>query len=270
MTDGAGSDQAFRRDLMVVAMARQIPDGALCVQGLSTPLGTAALLLAKATHAPSMTILYTDGGFIGREHHVLGLADATKRSLEASLRPIGFHELIFELVPKYRPIEFMRPAQLDRKGNSNNLRIDPGGKNLALPGPAGIPDATSVNDSLFYYLPSHSRRALVGSVDVVSGAGRQEANALPRVPVKVITELCIFSYAATGPTVESLTPGVSFDDVQERTGFDLDGTGLVETQAPSNGELEALEQIDPHRLRDLEFLPGRDRRAQMRGLLATR
>jgi glutaconate CoA-transferase, subunit B len=266
------NDEA-RRDTMVVAMARHVPDGTLCVQGLSTPLATAALMLAKATHAPDAVILYTDGGVISDAAHPVTLLDATRHALDGASRAYGFQELIFELVPTYSPLELMRPAQLDERGNSNNVLIQGDGKLIPLPGSAGIGDATSANWNLSYYLPRHDRRTLVPQVDFVSAPGRDaaeaEATGLPRVPVKVFTELCVFGYEREGPRLLSLYPGVTVEEVAQRTGFAFQQQGRTPalTAEPTQEELTALEAIDPHRLRDLEFLQGTERLGKLKELV---
>lgn len=254
------------RDAMVLAMARSVPDGALCVQGLSTPLATAALLVAKATHAPELTILYTDGGVVGDRPHPLTVTDATLHAVRASQRSFTFAELILELVPRYQPFEFMRPAQLDARGRSNNVRIDSARGPVPLPGAAGIPDATSVNGNLAYYLPRHDPRTLVAEVDAVSGAGRPRSRgARPKVPRRVFTELCELAYDEDGVCrVLSLRADVELAEVRARTGFVLEAHHAIHRQPiPTIQEREALDTVDPRRLRDLEFLPRRERLARL-------
>jgi hypothetical protein len=48
-------------------------------------------------------------------------------------------------------------------------------------------------------------------------------------------------------------PGETVADVDEATGFELDLAAAGETPPPSEAELAALHEVDPHRLRELEF-----------------
>ena len=49
-------------DLMAVALARTIRDGEVVAQGVDSLLASLAILLARATHAPSLTWITVAGG----------------------------------------------------------------------------------------------------------------------------------------------------------------------------------------------------------------
>ena len=61
--------------------------------------------------------------------------------------------------------------------------------------------------------------------------------------------------------VRSLHPGVSFDEVQDNTGFDLvRPESIPETTAPTAEQLAIISELDPHNLRATIFKdnpPGR-------------
>ena len=261
-----------RCDQLVVTMARHVAGHPVAVQGLNTPLATAALLLAKCLHAPDVLLLYTDGGVVDDQPRALTAPGSPPEAASDPLRDLPFAELICELVPAYHPLEFMRPAQLDRLGNANSLWIDLEDRRLALPGPAGMCDASSENRNLAYYLPRHDSRALVAQVDVIATPGRSVSDAdvggLPQVPNSVFTELCVLGLGPDGFYIDSLYPGVVVDEVAARTGFALAPTGDVQARVPppARDELEALSEIDPRRLRDLEMLGTRDRVAALRAI----
>ena len=48
-------------DMMCICIVREIKDGELMQQGISTPLVRAAYMLAKLTHAPNSVIYYIVG-----------------------------------------------------------------------------------------------------------------------------------------------------------------------------------------------------------------
>ena len=255
--------ERLRRDTMVLRMAREVPDGAVCVRGLGTPLSSVAIAFAREGLGRRIWVVSTEGGDASLDGGGIGLSPELRR---ARPRLVSFAELILEIVPRYQPFELMRPAQLDGQGRSNNVRIDRPGGDLLLPGCGGIADATSVNGSLVYYLPRHDRRSLVAAVDFASGAGRSRATAgLPRVPRCVITDMCVLTWSPGRATVESLHPGVTPDDVARATTFAVAiPDGCPRTDAPTADDLAALDRVDPHRLRDLEFLRGEERSGALR------
>jgi glutaconate CoA-transferase subunit B len=71
---------------------------------------------------------------------------------------------------------------------------------------------------------------------------------------QVVTPLAVLKREEGSLRVESLHPGVSFDALQEATGFELERPEAVETTPPPTAdELEALRAIDPDGVRYLEF-----------------
>ena len=110
---------------------------------------------------------------------------------------------------------------------------------IAMLGVRGLP-GNSINHKNSFFMPSHSTRALVHEVDMVSGVGlnseRWEKGMnrdLMSIGI-VLTDLCVIDY--NGPDnaaqVLSLHPGVSFEEVQEKTGFALlKAPGMGETRA---------------------------------------
>ena len=68
----------------------------------------------------------------------------------------------------------------------------------------------------------------------------------------IVTDLCVMDFE--GPEhairVRSLHPGVSFDEVQEKTGFPLlKAPNLGETPHPTAAQLTLIRRLDPHDLR---------------------
>jgi glutaconate CoA-transferase subunit B len=49
--------------------------------------------------------------------------------------------------------------------------------------------------------------------------------------------------------VVSLHPGVTFEQVQEATGFDLEKGDLTETALPTEEQLAVIASLDPHGIR---------------------
>ncbi|MNN97665.1 3-oxoadipate CoA-transferase subunit B [compost metagenome] len=84
----------------------------------------------------------------------------------------------------------------------------------------------------------------------------------------VITDLAVldFSGANKAMRVRSLHPGVTFDEVQDKTGFALARPETIpETAAPTAEQLAIIrDRLDPHNLRATLFKgdPAGDRRLQ--------
>ena len=80
---------------------------------------------------------------------------------------------------------------------------------------------------------------------------------------RIITNLCVMDFE--GPDhairVRSLHPGVSFEEIQDNTGFDLvRPDNLGETPAPTKEQLDIIAELDPQGRRESIFKdnpPGR-------------
>ncbi len=171
---------------------------------------------------------------------------------------IGY-ERVFDLIPKGNRHAFVGPVQVDKYGQMNLSAIgDYANPKVTLLGVRGLPGNT-VNNRTSMFFASHNKRALVeGEVDMVSGAGYNPARYPdgkypPGLDIRqIITNLCVMDFE--GPNhavrVRSLHPGVSFDEVQDNTGFDLiKPEGLSETPAPTAEQLAIITQLDPHNKR---------------------
>jgi acyl CoA:acetate/3-ketoacid CoA transferase beta subunit len=175
------------------------------------------------------------------------------------------------LLPTIHIKEFFRPAQMDARGNFNNVAIgsDYAHPLMRLPGSGGIPDVTPLSDKVYVYVPRHSRAVFVEQVDFVSGLGHSERLSTGRGPRYLISDLGQFDFANGRLRLTSLHPGVSLEKVQKKTGFALEiAPDLSETRPPSAHELQLLrEKIDPLGIRRLETLSGGARKRVLREIL---
>ena len=182
---------------------------------------------------------------------------------------IGY-ERVFDLIPKGNRHAFVGPVQVDRFGQMNLSCIgDYAAPKVTMLGVRGLPGNT-VNNRTSMFFGAHNKRAFVeGEVDMVSGAGYNPARYPDgRFPPgldhrRIITNLCVLDFE--GPNhairVRSLHPGVSFEEVQDNTGFDLvRPENLGETPAPTQEQLEIIAELDPQGRRESIFKdnpPGR-------------
>jgi acyl CoA:acetate/3-ketoacid CoA transferase beta subunit len=251
----AAGTEVSRAEVCVVACAEVWRNGG---EILASPTGivpTIGARLARATFAPQL--LLTDG----------------EAMLAAGTWPLGEQPQSVEGWMPYRAVlevawggrrhVMMMPSQIDRHGNANISYIgDDYQRPVAqLLGVRGAPGNT-VNHPTSYWLPRHSTRALVPRVDMVSGVGYDSAaDAGPAAERfldlrRVVTSLAVLDFGGPDHTMRlvSLHPGVSREEVEEATGFELaarDEVGV--TRLPSEEELRLIrEVIDPGNLRDRE------------------
>lgn len=258
-------------ELICVCIARQVQDGEAVAQGLATPLVAAGYLLAWHTHAPNLYFASAIGQSICREGAPLGLATVEALWLDKAMKTFGFVTVAAELLPSMRPKEFFRPGQVDPHGNFNNIAFgkDYRRPRLRLPGTGGIPDITNMLNDIYLYVPRHTRVTFVKELDFLSGMGHHPARQRGSGPRYLISNLGQFDFDSGRMRITHLHPGVNLEQVQVKTGFDLDvSPQLSTTEPPTKEEVDLLrEVIDPLRIRRLELLSGPKRRRFLRSAL---
>lgn len=268
--------QRAETDQMVVTMAGLIDNGDFLAEGIGTFLPTAAYMLAKHTHAPDCTSLCPNGNSLMPGTRTLTLGHDEFDTVPRASMWLDYLQINLSYMPaifiggRPRWTEFMRPAQMDPMGATNNVCIGPHDRpTVRLPGAAGIPDASTVARRFFYYAPRHTRQVFVPTLDFCSGAGHPgTAQGNPR-SVSVVTNLCVLASGPSGRLqVTHLHPGVTRADVADHTGFALDWADQVQTTtAPAAAQRRLLDTtIDPRGLRFLEALTGAARRDRLRAL----
>lgn len=259
-------------DLIAVCIARQVEDGDLLAHGLATPLVAAGYILAKRTHAPRAVFASAIGQGVVQDWAPLGLAHAEALWLGRALAHASFVTIAADLLHTYAPKEFFRPAQIDAAGNTNNLAI---GRHydrprLRLPGSGGVPDVSVFSERLYLYVPRHSRAVFVPRVDYVSGLGHSPQRRAGQGPRYLVSDLGQFDWADGRMRLVTLHPGVTIEQVQAKTGFELAiAPDVHETPPPTPEDLRLLrEEIDPLGVRRLETLAGAARREHLREILS--
>lgn len=263
---------------MIACLSREIRCGDILGVAIATPLVMAAYALARLTHAPDVLFAYTVGGTVSDVPSRLSLTWQESPPIRTALRSVDLDQIVTEWMlrlPQYK--NFLRPVQIDPHGNVNNLVIgDYREPRVRLPGAAGIPDISASDRPLYYYVPRHSPRTFVPKVDFLCGLGTArvlpggEAQPYERAagnPVRVITDLAVLDFGDDGRMrLHSTHRGVAVERVEQLTGFPLARASSVpETPPPTDAELTLLrEQVDPHGVRDLDFL---DKAARRRRIL---
>ena len=241
-------------ELMIVAASEAWRgDGEVLASGIGV-IPRLGASLAKLTHDPGL--LMTDSEcFLVEDPIPLGPRGDFVPKYSGSMN----FERVFECVWGGQRHAMIGPTQIDRYGQTNLSVIGDYKKpKAAILGVRGLP-GNSINHINSFIVPSHSKRVFVeGEVDMVSGVGYNPARWEPGMRQDfmairhIVTDLCVMDFE--GPEhairVRSLHPGVSFDEVQEKTGFPLlKAPNLGETPHPTAAQLTLIRRLDPHDLR---------------------
>ncbi|OBI51825.1 CoA-transferase [Mycobacterium kyorinense] len=241
-----------RAEVCVMACAELFRGAGEIMISPMTTVASVGARLARLTFSPD--ILITDGeAQLLADTPTLGATGAVEGWM-----PFG---RVFETLAWGRRHVVMGANQVDRYGNQNLSAFGP----LQHPtrqmfGVRGAPGNT-INHATSYWVGNHSKRVFCDAVDVVSGIGYDKVD--PENPAfrfvnvhRVISNLGVFDFGGPDHTMRALTlhPGVSAEDVQEATSFEVHGlSDAQETPPPGEDELRLIrEVIDPKSLRDKE------------------
>jgi glutaconate CoA-transferase subunit B len=243
-------------EILTVLSARQLRDGQVIFAGVGIPL--LAATLAQRTRCPGLTILF-EGGVIGAfvEPGKLPPSTNDQRCTKRANMVLGSAEVLLLLQRGYVDVGFMGGAQIDQYGNLNSSFIgDPAHPKTRLPGTGGGNDISSLANMIVAM--KHEKRRFVEHVDFItspgfiSGGDSRAKSGLPTGGMfRVVTELAVFSFedAERRMKVAALNPGVTRQEVQDKTGFELIfDDDLAVTEPPSEHELSTLRMLDPERL----------------------
>jgi glutaconate CoA-transferase subunit B len=243
-------------ELLAVLSARQLKDGQLVFAGVGIPL--LAATLAQRLNCPGLTILF-EGGVIGAfiEPGKLPPSTNDQRCTSRANMVLGSAEVLLLLQRGYIDVGFMGGAQIDQFGNLNSSFIgDPSHPTTRLPGTGGGNDISSLTAMIVAM--KHEKRRFVERVDFITSPGwlrggdsRHDSGLPVGGMFRVVTDLAVFGFDADTRrmTVIALNPGVTRQQVQDNTGFEVDFVAEAGmTDPPTDYELEVLRGLDPGRL----------------------
>jgi len=211
--------------------------------------------LAKLTHTPEL--MMTDGeAYLVEQPVPIGPRAYDDRKAAGYL---PFSRFFDSAVWTGRRHAMVTPTQLDRFGQINLSYL--GGTyekpKTQMLGVRGFPGNTIYHINSFFF-PMHSARTFIASeVDMVSGVGYNPAKRVPGGNYsgvdlrRIVTNLCVMDFGGKDNAIRvvSLHPGVTFEQVQEATGFPLEKGDIVETPMPSAEALAIIASLDPHNIR---------------------
>jgi glutaconate CoA-transferase subunit B len=243
-------------ELMICISARLLENGATVGVGTGAPC--AAAMLAQRTHAPDLFIVFEAGG-LAPLLPLMPISVGDSRTVYRALMATSMCDILEACQRGMVDYTFLGGAQIDAYGNLNSTVIgDYSRPRVRFPGSGGANDFASLCWRTLV-MTRHDRRRFVERLDFLTspgyltGPGAREAAGLPAGsgPYKVITDLAVmgFDERSKRMQVESLHPGVTLQQAQENTGFELlKGAAIGQTEPPRSEELRILrKEVDPHR-----------------------
>ena len=172
---------------------------------------------------------------------------------------MGFSR-IFDNVWSGQRHAMLGPTQIDKYGQSNTSAL--GGTyeqpKVMMLGARGFP-GNSISHPNSFFVPSHNTRVFMeGECDFVSSIGYNPArlpkgHSLEDINIRlVITDLCVMDFGGPDHQIRlvSLHPGITLEQVQENTGYEIHVPDAVPTTAaPTREQLHIIAAMDPHNQR---------------------
>jgi glutaconate CoA-transferase subunit B len=242
-------------EVMTIATSKYMLDRSTIFIGTGLPM--VAAYFAKATHAPSVVLLF-ESGVLDPQPKYIAKAVGDPRLMSTARRVSGMMDSLLLLHGGRVDLGVLGCAQIDKFGNINTTAIGSGGyakPSTRLPGSGGANDIASMAKN-FVIVTRHKPRTFVDRLDYLTSPGyltgpgaREKAGLVGGGPIAVVTDKCIFEFDKDSceMTVKSIHPGVTADEIIEATGFKiLIGSEVEQTAVPRVSELEILRnQIDP-------------------------
>jgi glutaconate CoA-transferase subunit B len=252
MPENSESTAAYTADeMMTIAAARMLRNGASCFVGIGLP--SAAANLARLTHAPDAVLIY-ESGTIGTKPHVLPLSIGDGELSETAETVVSICEIFAYWLEGGRiDVGFLGAAQIDKFANINSTVIgNYDTPKTRLPGAGGAPAIAASCGEVLITL-RQNKRAFVEKLDFRTSGGyleggdsRAKARFPGKGPTAVITDLGIMTPDPVSKelTLTSVHPGVTAEQVVAATGWPLKVAAEVKTTAaPTASELNVLREL---------------------------
>ena len=243
-------------ELMVVEAARYIDDGDIVLVGTGLPF--AASLFAQKSGAPHMCYV-VETGPISPEVIPTPISVSDARVMYRAARIGSLVESLGGVLQRgMADVAFLGGAQIDQYANVNSTVIGDYDKpKVRFPGSGGANDPASHARKILI-ITRHEKRRFPANCDYITSPGyidgpdgRAKAGLPSAYPdIFVFTDLAVLAIdKSTGRLrVEKLMPGVSQEQVQENTGFELmPAPDVIGVDPPTSEDLRLLrEEVDPN------------------------
>jgi len=221
-------------EMMTVAAARELRDGEVCFVGIGLP--STAANLARGRHAPDVVLIY-ESGTIGSKPTRLPLSIGDGDLAETADAVVAVPEIFNYWLQGGRiDVGFLGAAQIDRHGNLNSTVIGSyDAPKVRLPGAGGAPEIARLTKRVITII-RQSSRTFVDQLDFKTSLGADDQ--------VVITDLGVLRRVDGELTLTALHPGVTLEQAQEATAWELKVADELETSdAPSEDELSLLREL---------------------------
>lgn len=243
------------QELMVIEAARHISDGDVVFVGGGLPLP--ATTFAQRTHAPNLCFV-VESGAIAPIVIPTPISISDPKLLHKAVRLGSLREVLGCLLQRgLVDVGFLGGAQIDHFGNINSTVIGDYAKpTVRFPGSGGANDIASHARRLLI-ITRHERRRFPKRCDYITSPGylggpdgrRAAGLNVTRPELTVVTDLAVLEVDGDRGQlrIAGLMPGVSVQQVRERTEFELDTSDVVRSVEPPTAEQVQLlrEEIDP-------------------------
>ena len=245
------SEHYSSEEMMTVAAARMLHNGAVCFVGIGLP--STAANLARLTHAPDAVLVY-ESGPIGAKPPVLPLSIGDGNLADTADTVVSTPEIFRYWLQGGRiDVGFLGAAQLDKFANINTTVVGPYEKpKVRLPGAGGAPEISSSAKEVLIIV-KQTKRTFVEKLDFITSVGfltggnaREEAGLSGNGPAAVITDLCILrpDPVSRELKITSIHHGVSRDAIVASTGWPVGFADSCEdTPIPTGAELDTLRDL---------------------------
>jgi glutaconate CoA-transferase, subunit B len=221
-------------ELQTIVAARSLTGKRSCFIGVGRP--STAAILARMVHNPELVLVY-ESGTIGAKPYRVPLSIGDGELAETADFVVSVPEMFnYWIGPGRVQVAFLGAAQVDRCANLNSTVIGDYGKpKTRLPGAGGAPEIATGCDEVVVIAP-HNPRTFVERLDFLTTTGARTT--------AVITDLGVLEPRDGELTLTTVHPGVTVEQVQDATGWELRVAGEVATtEPPADEEMRALEEL---------------------------
>ncbi|GBC81797.1 3-oxoadipate CoA-transferase subunit A [bacterium HR10] len=223
-------------ELLAVIFSRLVEDGDIVGVGTGCVEVAAGLRLAQLTHAPNLSFIMGGTGALNPDAEELPPSVNSARAISRAEAVLRLEDLFDLELRGDLDVMFLSGLQIDRHGNVNLVGVGPwSAPRLRGPGSVGLELAPHARRRVAFFR-RHTRQVFVERVDFISAPGY-----VPKViedgAYWVVTDLAVMDFDDEGRMrLVSLHPGVTVEQVRERTGFELLIPTLVPTTPPPTRE----------------------------------
>ena len=221
-------------ELQTIVAARCLIGKRSCFIGVGRP--STAAILARMVHNPELVLVY-ESGTIGAKPYRVPLSIGDGELAETADFVVSVPEMFnYWIGPGRVQVAFLGAAQVDRFANLNSTVIGEYHRpKTRLPGAGGAPEIATGCDEVVVIAP-HDTRTFVERLDFLTTTGVRTT--------AVITDLGVLAPREGELTLTTVHPGVTVQQVQEATGWELRvADEVATTEPPADEELRALEEL---------------------------